>query len=78
MIYRICPMHAAVPRSGSKMQTTELCLQLVMDKIKQHSKSNICKFALLAKAESKAGTSVAITHALNDTFSMEKKVAIGC
>ena len=74
LVCKICHRHAAVPRSGSKVWTSKPCFHLRLDKIKQHAKSNMHKLSKLAEAD----TTVAISQAFSDTFSIEMKAAVGC
>ena len=74
LVCKICHRHAAVPRSGSKVWTSKPCFHLRLDKIKQHAKSNMHKLSMLAEAD----TTVAISQAFSDTFSIEMKAAFGC
>ena len=74
LICKICNRRAAVPRSGSKVWTNKPCFHLRLDKIKQHAKSNMHKLSMLAEAD----TTVAISQAFSDNFSIEMKAAVGC
>ena len=74
MICKLCQKHAVLPRSGSKIWTGEPCMQLRLDKVKQHAKSKMHGIAIFAEAD----TTSRIHQALSDICSAEIKAAVGC
>ena len=75
MICKVCREHGVVPRSGSKIWTTEPCFHVRLDKVKLHAKAKMHRLALLAEADEVTG---GIPRAFTDAFSVEIKAAIGC
>ena len=75
MICKLCRNHGIVPRSGSKVWTTEPCFHVRLDKIKKHASSKMHKRALEAELHKATG---GIPQAFSEALNIETKAAIGC